>query len=126
MKGSAKRYVIQVSVSMAVYIVSLLLSIWLLQTYPHGGWRLPIAVLPVLPLCVVVWAAIQFVSGLDELQRSIHLQAVTFSFLVTVVLTLTYGFLEQAGLPHIPVLYVPLLMCALWGIGAGVASRKYR
>lgn len=126
MKREAKRYTIQVISLMATYSVLLLLSIWLLKKIPTSGWRIPVAVLPVIPLLFVVWSVIHFVHTMDELQKSIHLEAVTFSFLVTAVVALTYGFLENAGLPQIPVLYVPVLMCCLWGIGAGIASRKYR
>lgn len=126
MKREAMRYTVQVFGLMATYSVLLLLSMWLLKKIPPNGWRIPVAVLPVIPLLFVVWSVIHFIRTTDELQKSIHQEAVTFSSLVTAVVTMTYGFLENAGLPQISVLYVPVLMCCLWGIGAGIASRKYR
>ncbi len=126
MKREATRYTIQVFGLMAMYSVLLLLSLWLLKKIPTNGWRIPVAVLPVIPLLFVVWSVIHFIRTMDELQKSIHQEALTFSSLVTAVVTMTYGFLENAGLPQISVLYVPVLMCGLWGIGAGIASRKYR
>jgi hypothetical protein len=125
-KREVKRYTIQLLGLMATYAVLLVLSIWLLEKIPTSGWRLPIAALPVVPLLFVVWSIIHFIRTMDEMQKTIHLEALTFSFLVTVVVALTYGFLENAGLPKIPLFYVPVLMCGLWGIGAGVFTRKYK
>jgi hypothetical protein len=126
MSPAAKRYIIQVISLMTAYVVMLFLSIWLLGRVSSIGWRIPIAVLPVVPLLFVVWAVIQFVRSMDELQKAIHFEAVTFSFLMTAVVTLTYGFLENAGFQRISVMYVPVLMCILWGVGSGLASRRYR
>lgn len=126
MTRAAKHYALQVLGLMAVYTVLLVLSIRLLEQFPGGPWRIPAAVLPAVPLLFVVWSAVRFVSKMDEMQKSVHTEAVTFSFLTTAVVALTYGFLENAGLPRVSVLYVPVLMCFLWGIGAGIAHRKYR
>ncbi|MBX5436721.1 MAG: hypothetical protein IRZ33_05825 [Alicyclobacillaceae bacterium] len=126
MKGPVRRYVVQVISLMVMYAGLLLLSIWLLGKHPAVFWSYPIAMLPAIPLCLVVWSVIQFIRTMDELQRSIHLEAVTFSFLVTIVVSLTYGFMENAGLPRIPLMCVPVFMCFLWGIGAGLVSRRYR
>lgn len=126
MKEGIRRYTLRVIGLMVMYTILLFVSIWVLPKISITPWRVPIAVLPAVPLLFVVWSAIQFIRTLDELQKTIHVEAITFSFLLTAVLTLTYGFLENAGLPQIPILYVPLVMCVLWGVGAGIASRKYR
>lgn len=126
MTPAAKRYTIQLLGLMATYTVLLFFSILELKRIPTSGLRVLVAVLPAVPLLLVVWAVIHFVRTLDELQKAIHQEAVTFALLATAALTLTYGFLENAGLPTISVVYVPVLMCFLWGIGTAVASRKYR
>ncbi len=126
MKQEVKRYAVRIFGFMAIYSILLFLSIWLLGRIPLSPWRIPVAVLPAIPLLFVVWSVIHFIRKMDELQKTIHLEAVTFSFLVTMVVAFTYGFLENAGLPPISVLYVPVCMCVLWGIGAGIASRRYR
>lgn len=126
LKRSAKIYTVQVTGLMAVYCVLLLLSVWLLGKFSDTPWRIPLAILPAIPLLFVVWAVIRFVRTVDEFQKSIHLEAMAFSFLSTVVITLTYGFLENAGLPHFPLVGVPVLMCCLWGVGAALSTVKYR
>ena len=84
------------------------------------------AVLPVFPSALAMWAAIRFFRGLDELQRRIHFEGVTFAFLGTCLISLAYGFLQNAGLPHADVIWVPPLLIILWGLGLGIASRRYQ
>jgi hypothetical protein len=69
---------------------------------------------------------IRLFRGLDELQRRIQFEGMAFSFLGTCVITLTWGFLQNAGLPQADVIWVTPLLIALWGIGLGIASRRYQ
>ena len=68
----------------------------------------------------------RFFRGLDELQRRIQLEAVAFSFLATCLITLTWAFQQNAGLPRFDVSWVAPLLIALWGIGVGIAKRRYQ
>ena len=62
--------------------------------------------------------------GLDELQRRIQLEAVAFSFLATCLITLTWAFQQNAGLPpRFDVNRVAPLLILLWGLGLGIARR---
>ncbi len=60
-----------------------------------------------------------------ELAR-IHLQAFAFAFAGTAVLSLTYGFLQNAGFPDANWAWVWPLMGTLWIIGKLIAKRKYQ
>jgi len=51
---------------------------------------------------------------------------VTFSAIVTGLITFSYGFLENVGFPRFPTLFVFPLMILLWGIGAGIFAGKYK
>ncbi len=62
---------------------------------------------------------------MDELGRQIQLEALAFSFVGTALTTFGYGFLENAGLPHVNAMFVLPLMFALWGVGLALAVRKY-
>jgi hypothetical protein len=63
---------------------------------------------------------------MDELQRKIQLEAVVFGFCGTALLTFSYGFLENAGFPHLNWIWIFPLMAALWGLGQAIAARRYR
>ena len=65
-------------------------------------------------------------SRLDELQRRIQLEAVAFSFLATCLITLTWAFQQNAGLPRFDVSFVAPLLVLLWGLGLSVAKRRYQ
>ena len=61
-----------------------------------------------------------------RLQRRIQFEGLAFSFLAVCLLTLTWGFLQNAGLPHADIIWVAPLLIMLWGFGSALASRRYR
>jgi hypothetical protein len=112
--------------SMAVYTVTVPVSIWLLRRCEAAPLRYIVAGLPVIPLIFAMRATIRGIRGMDEMWRRIHFEGVVFSFLATCLLTAGWGFLQNAGLPRADVMWVAPLLIVLWGIGAGLASRRYR
>jgi hypothetical protein len=126
MDANAKRYLKEFGTSMAGYTVMVPVSIWLLKGHEHSPLRFLFAVLPVIPSAFAMWAAIRFFRGLDELQRRIQFEGMAFSFLGTCLISLTWGFLQNAGLPHADVIWVTPLLIMLWGLGLAMASRRYQ
>ena len=102
-------------------------SRWWLQQ--HRDWALPlqsvIALAPLAPSLFYVQSIARWIGGMDELQRRIQLEAVAFSFLATCLITLTWAFQQNAGLPRFDVSWVAPLLIALWGLGLGIAKRRY-
>ncbi len=126
MDANAKRYLKEFLGSMAAYTATVPLSVWLLKGHEHSALRFLFAVLPVIPSGLAMWAAIRFFRGLDELQRRIQFEGMAFSFLGTCLISLTWGFLQNAGLPHADVIWVTPLLILLWGLGLRIASRRYQ
>ncbi len=126
MDTNGKRYLKEFLPAMAVYSAMVPVSIWLLKSHEHSPLRYVFAVLPVIPSMFAMWAAIRFFRGLDELQRRIQFEGLAFSFLATCVISLTWGFLQNAGLPHADVIWVTPLLIFLWGVGHCVAARRYQ
>jgi hypothetical protein len=60
------------------------------------------------------------------MQRRIQFDAIAFAAGATAILTFTWGLLENAGFPHLSLIWVLPLMAALWGIAAGVSAARYR
>jgi hypothetical protein len=123
---AARSYVTAFGASMAVYVVFLLVSIWLLKAPVAAPWRYPVAVLPVVPVAFALVAFLRFLNRMDELQRQIQLTAVGFSLGTVVMLTFTYGFLENAGLPRLSWIWIAPMAIATWGVSLAIASRRYR
>jgi len=126
MNADKKRFLKEFGTSMAGYTAMVPVSIWLLKGHEHSPVRYLFAVLPVIPSALAMWATIRFVRSLDEMQRRIHLDGMAFSFVGTCLISLSWGFLQDAGLPRADVIWVPLLLVLLWGIGLNMARRRYQ
>ncbi|HET6655665.1 MAG TPA: hypothetical protein VFH57_05410 [Gammaproteobacteria bacterium] len=128
MNKAGKQYMAEMLLSMGVlYPGALFLANYLHQTFnPTLPWRAVLAFLPVLPGIWALTAVFRFVRKLDELQRRIQFEAAVFSLVVTILFTFTYGFMQDfLQLPTFPLYWVTTLMIVAWGIGNGIASRKY-
>ena len=125
MDANGKRYLKEFGGAMAAYSVMVPTSMWLLRGHEHTPLGYAIAFLPIIPSALALWAFMRMFRGLDELQRRIQLEAVAFSFLATCLITLTWAFQQNAGLPRFDVSWVAPLLIMLWGLGLGIAKRRY-
>jgi hypothetical protein len=126
MDANEKRYLKEFLPAMGAYAITVMVSVWLLKHHVYPPLRIPFAMLPMIPSLFAMWAAIRYFRGLDELQRRIQFEGLAFSFLATCVIALTWGFLQNAGLPHADVIWVTPLLIGLWGVGACIAKRRYQ
>jgi hypothetical protein len=126
MDKARRAYTFQFLSAMLAYFVILFVSVALIQRDPQSPWRYALAVAPVVPAFFALLGFIRFLGRMDELQRRIHLQAIGFGFAATSMLTFAYGFLEDVDFPHINYTWILPLMVLLWGLGLGLASRRYR
>ena len=125
-KTAERQYRREFFSAMAAYVVVVIVSITLINISPGTAWwRVPLALTPVIPAIFGIIAYMRFVGRMDELQRRIQFEGLAFGFGVAGILTFSYGFLENVGFPHINLLWVFPWMIALWGIGTGIAARRY-
>ena len=124
-RSAARAYTRELGLAMAAYVIVVLVSIKLV-----GGLEQPIktlvALTPLVPAGLALFAYLRFLSRMDELGRRIQLEALAFGFGAAGMLTFAYGFLENAGFPQLSYIWVFPLMIALWGIGGAIASYRYR
>jgi hypothetical protein len=94
-----------------------------------AGWRVAVALAPVLPTAVFLWAAIRSIRSLDELHRRVHLEALVIAYPLAVLLLVTLGLLELAiDLPAEDWSYRhlwPYLM-AFYAIGLTISWKRYK
>jgi hypothetical protein len=126
MDATGKRYLRISGGSMAAYTAIVPISIWMLRGHEHTPLGYSIAFLPIIPAIFAMSGFMRMFRGLDELQRRIQLEAVAFSFLATCLITLTWAFQQNAGLPRFDVSFVAPLLVLLWGLGLFVAKRRYQ
>jgi hypothetical protein len=125
MDANGKRYLREFLSAMAAYSIIVPISVRILRGHEHTPLGYAIAFLPIIPSALALWAFMRMFRGLDELQRRIQLEAVAFSFLATCLITLTWAFQQNAGLPRFDVAWVAPLLILLWGLGLGIAKRRY-
>lgn len=92
----------------------------------EGPWKIVLALTPLVPLVFVFVSAIQFLRGIDELERQIHIEALAIAAGVTALLSVTYGFLEVAHFPRPSawVTYSVVMVC--WLIATPLVARRYK
>jgi hypothetical protein len=113
--------------AMVAYTVVLLVAVTLLNRLDDENiWRLPLAVAPVIPIGFALWAFLRQLGRMDELQRRIQLDAIATAAGATGMITATWGFLELAGVPPLPTIWVFPLLIALWGLATAFFSRRYQ
>ena len=124
-KLAARAYTRELGLAMAAYVIVVLISIKLVSGLDQPIKTL-VALTPLVPASLALYAYLRFLSRMDELGRRIQLEALAFGFGAAGMLTFAYGFLENAGFPQLSYIWVFPLMIALWGIGGAVASYRYR
>ena len=124
-RTAARAYTRELGLAMAAYVIVVLVSIRLV-----GGLDQPIktlvALAPLIPATLALFAYLRFLGRMDELGRRIQLEALAFGFGAAGMLTFAYGFLENAGFPQLSYIWVFPTMIALWGFGGAIASYRYR
>ena len=108
------------------YLMVVVGSVTVVQANSTAAWRYYIAVLPVIPVALVLWLFVRALARLDELQKRIQLQAFGFALAATALLTFGYGFLEGVGLPHLNWSLVLPMICVLWALGTAALALRQR
>ena len=88
--------------------------------------RIMLALLPVLLILIMMREYIKYLRSMDELQRQIQLEALGFSWAATGLITFTLAFLQDVGVPELPIVWVFPMMILLWGAWQPIAQRRYQ
>ena len=121
-----KKYFIEFSIAMASYVALLLLSMFLLKSMDGASpFRTPVALMPMIPAVGILWVVIRQLRVMDELQRKIQFEALSWAFGLTAVTTFSYGFLETVGFPKLSYFLVWPVMSAFWIIALIASKKRY-
>jgi hypothetical protein len=110
------RYIIELFGGFALYAVVLVVSIDVGRPMPAGMGRTLIEVSPMIPFLLVLWVIVRYLRRLDEYLRLQTLENIAIAAGVTAGWTFTYGFLENAGFPHLSMFNVMPVMFWTWAI----------
>lgn len=126
-----QRYSREFFPAMTAYVLVLPASIWLLKNVDlNMGLRAAVALLPVIPMALVLRAFIRFVRQVDEMQQRIELEAVSIATVVVSLLWMSAGFLQAAKVINVPsamaMLWVFPVICLAYGIAKAFVFRRYQ
>ena len=120
-----RRYGFEMLGGFLAYAIVLSASLSFLKAHPHSSWRILVTLAPVIPIAFCMITVIRGVRRMDEMQKQIQLEALVFAFCTTVLLSISYGFLENVGFPRVNWMWVGVGMIGLWGIGGAIARMRY-
>lgn len=89
-------------------------------------WRYLVALLPMIPGLFLAFGILRVTTKIDEMERRIILEAVAFSFIITVILLLSFGLLGLAGVPQPSSINTVFIMCVLLVVGKFLGNWRYR
>ena len=127
---AGRRYLRALWPIMVGYSLTLFLSIWLVKRgIDSVPLRAVVAVLPVLPIALLMRAALRYLREIDELQRRIETEAIGIASLLVSLLFFAGGLLQKAKVVDIDaavaMIWVFPLLCAIYGIAKMVLARRY-
>jgi hypothetical protein len=124
--AASRRYKIQFTISMAAYVVIICAVTWTLNHVElHGVLQYLVTLAPCIPIGFLIKAIERYFRDSDELERRILTEALAVGAAGTAIISLTYGFLENAGLPHLSAWWTFATVMALTGLARISLNRRY-
>ena len=123
-----RQYYLELTGALVIYAVLLVISLRVSRLNLHLSRAALTAVMltPMIGAVLALWAIMRGHGRLDELERRVQFEALSFAFAGTALITFGWGFLELAGQPRFPTFGIWPLMGALWIAGLFIARRRYR
>ena len=113
-------------IPLILYIGLLTVADFIAPNMEPSMWRYLVALLPMIPGLFLALGIVKVSSQLDEMENRILLEAVAFSFILTLILLLSFGFLGLVGVPQPRTIYIVFIMCMLLVIGKFWGNWRYR
>jgi len=131
MRAVHKRYLREFIPAMSAYVLLILLYGVLMPRMEGMPWRVVLALLPLLPVAMVIRAIVRVIRDQDELERRIDLEAIAIAAMTTGFGYFSFGFLLNAdiGLEIAPAsiaIWVMPCLFASFGVAKLLVARRYR
>jgi hypothetical protein len=120
------RYRLEAALASVLYILVIAGSVYALNHGAAGITKIGAAVAPVLPIVAVALATIRWLQATDEYERQTAITGLAIAGGLTSMLAVTYGFLENAGLPRIPAWYLYLAFTTIFGVATPIVRHASR
>jgi hypothetical protein len=109
-------YLIELGGSLAVYMALLFAALHFGRPMADSTARSLVLVSPMIGFVLMLWAIVRHFGRIDEYMRMRLLENISIAAGITAGITFTYGFLETAGLPHLSMFTVWVVLCGSVGL----------
>ena len=120
-----RRYVIEFVGVMAAYILVLLAVVPFVSERVDSPWRVPVGLLPLVPIGLMVWVLTRHYARVDEMARRAVVESMALAFIVSAPIVITLGFMESAGV-DISIWWAWVAMGGAWALASLVLHFRYR
>jgi hypothetical protein len=118
-----RRYFRELGLAFVAYALVLSASVYGLNHGVSGVAKYLVAVVPAIPVVGVFIAIVRWLQTTDEYQRQTTIVAMAIAGGATALIDVTYGFLENGGLPRMSVWISYVIFMSIWGIATPVLKR---
>jgi hypothetical protein len=129
-KRGYRRYLFEFAVAMAVYVAAVWIRGWLLRgpmlNSPVLWTRLTVALLPLIPVALMVIAIVRCLRSMDEMMRRIQTESLAIAGVVTALMAVTYGFLEGPQFPFLSAWWTYVAFMGTWLVTSILSCWRYR
>lgn len=128
---AGRQYMRRMWPAMGFYMVLLPLSIFAIRRgIPNPGVRALVALMPVVPIALVLIAFMDYVRKVDEFQRKVELESVGVAAFVVSIGYMSVGFLQLAKVVDLDagaaMIWVFPVLSIGYGLGKFMALRRYQ
>ena len=123
---ACRRYIRQMFATTVVYLIVLFGCVTALKHVPDGPLHYALALLPLIPVALMVPIFIGYYRNTDEFERRMQAESLAIAGGVTAMLSVTYGFLEVAGWPHPSAWWTWTILMLTWAIARPLVGRHYQ
>lgn len=120
------RVLLKVLIGAAIYVAAVRLLTWFVENHPDSRWRVAATAAPIAATGILAAAAMLSARGMDERDLRVHLEALAFGFLASLVFVTTYSFLWLADVVPMQFELLSPVMVMFWVLGLCVALWRYR
>jgi hypothetical protein len=120
------RYSVELGAALAIYAITVAVSVRWVISLPIGAARDGAALLPMAGVLLVIGAVARQFRRMDEYVKRKMLEQLSIAAAVTAGWTMTYGFLENVGFPRLSLFFVWPGMGVVWGALAVVHAVRSR
>jgi hypothetical protein len=117
------RYIFELGLASAVYLAVTAGSAYGLAHGVEGIARIAVAAAPVVPILGMSWAIVRWLIATDEYHRTTIVICMAIAGGLTALLTVTYGVLQNAGLPPLNASWTWIAFMVIWGLSKPIVER---